>query len=216
MLSGVVLGLILAGAVLGAIYWTSTEVTKHVAFTIEGLDGVIINIASFADYGLKTVPENLDIAYGDSRDNSFVVCVEDTNIDGDLLLTIEAIGTDGVVVSAKMAWMTLYSTATQGDRISVFDDSGVFNVNNYIYQSPTYATVDFSPMRSIAVDGSITIPNADLGKVTYHTVALPDDTNPVFTDCNGLWLQFTFDTSDITDWGSYSYDISITVSLGEV
>lgn len=210
---------VLIPSVFAIVYYTSSAI--HKSITINGIDGAIINVVSFDDYDLRTVPIDFLDGYADVRQDSFLIGIEDTNIAGDVQITISASGVPvDMVVTTKMAYATYfkYETGTYTERkIVLFNEAETdlgFAYRDIQSEPDMWNTPDLSTATDLALDVPYVIPSVHVPSATLDA-SVPTLGAPIYTfdNCNGIWLQFTFDTSAMTNWGSY--DIYVTVTLGE-
>jgi hypothetical protein len=222
--ASIVLSVLLIATALAANFWTSTSVHKTITVsTVSNLDGAIISVESFNNYNTRTVPINFPENHSDVRDNSFLVGINNTNIAGDINITISATGVPpGMVVTAKMGYAAYWTWINGFDypesNIVIFFENetglGAYS-DSYdgITQSTIWQPLNMSayPYASLALDVPYTIPAAHVPAATLDSsVPLQSNTSHTFDKCNGLWLQFQFDTSSVSDG---TYDIYVTVSL---
>lgn len=213
----ILIAALLVTTVSAVTMWTSNPITKTI--NLEGLDGAIISVSAFGNYAAKTEPTDFNTEYTDIRQDSFIVAVQDMNIDGDLTLAIQVAGVpEGVTVSAKMAFLCLYNyDGSASQVIKVFNPSGGAGVTAYekVSDTETWSVVDFSGMSNVPVNSGVaTITNGDIAKTMYQTQSFTTTSPPTVDDCNGVWIQLSFDTSGATVYGSF--ETITTVTLGEV
>lgn len=222
--ASIALTLILVGsAVLAANFWTSTSVHKTITInTAPILDGAIRSVESFSDYGFWTVPTDFPENYDDVRDNSFLVGINNTNVAGDVNITISATGVPpGMVVTAKMGYAAYYYWMNpfdyQESHIDLFFENET-SIGAYVdtYDGVTtdsvWANLNMSNylFPTLTLDTPYTIPAAHVAAATLSPVLEQSSSVSNINYCNGLWLQFQFDTSGVSDG---TYNIGVTVSL---
>lgn len=222
LVSAISLMLILNVSVLAVIYWTSTSVHKTITIsTAPYLGGAIISVESFNDYNTRTVPIDFPENHSDVRDNSFLVGINNTNISDDINITISATGVpQGMVITAKMAYAAYWTYLNGFDytesHVYLFFENETGRGAYYdSYDGLDYTTIwynqNMTEYTTLALDVPYTIPAAHVPAATLNSsVPLQPDAIPSFSKCNGLWLQFQFDTSGVSDG---TYDIDVTVSF---
>ena len=127
-----------------------------------------------------------------------------------------------MVVTAKMGYAAYWNWISgfdyQESHIAIFfenetglgaytDDYDGFNYENIWHP----LNMSAFPYVSFALDAPYTIPATHVPAATLDS-SVPQQSDSFFSfdKCNGLWLQFQFDTSGVSDG---TYDIYVTVSL---
>ena len=208
LLSLVVVG---TGAAI-VLYWTSGPISHEISVTVEGMDGVTIQVvnevgtALIANYQGKVESTELgDYNYGFGSvpsifNNAFILCYEDGNVPLDSGLVVEIV----VDITGDQSELISY-TATASWGMFYYNDVAVENQ----FGLTKKAGLTF-------VDDAITIPAADVSFMTYDDI-LPTvifDASTYDEDANALIVELDWvDSRDISEWGDYVVNISITCSL---
>lgn len=223
LVSAIALVLILSMSALAVVLWTSSSVHKTITVTgTPNLDGAIISVSSFVDYVNRTVPTEFPEGFGDVRDNSFLVGINTTNFIDDINITISATGVpEGMNVSAKMgyaAYWGWFGTWGPEERIYLFfeNETGLMayqttwlNDVDFIMEYQNISMSDY-PFVDLALDVPYTIPAAHVPATFLNSTIPQESPAESFDYCNGLWLQFQFDTTN-TNLGTYEIDVTVTL-----
>jgi len=197
----------IGSTVASAIYlWTSQTVTRTI--TIEGVNAIALDFSAFANYGNRVPVTSLSNSFGDCRDDSFALAIDNLYLSGDLLIKVMVNGVpSGINVTIKMAWLVVYTTIA--DTISLFDDSGVWQRG---YNASGYHSVDWTPYRTIIANGTTLIPQAQIQRLMYEIRTY----SPSIEDANGILLHFEFKQTNTPPqnlWGPHA--LSIVVKIGK-
>ena len=215
ILSGLVLIALIAIPVFAALLWQSGIVER--TLVIEWGDAVLIDNSDVGNYVLKVSPSTIQETEDARSDTMGLVLLNENMGSGDLLLTVDVTGApENTITTVKMAWSCTfrrhYLDEHDAFEVIVFDDGE--NPQEVLVDG-VYQTIDDSTFREIGV--GTTLLNAELPLMLFEDPQgkyFNEITEPGLSDCNGIWILFSWDVSSVVGYGEFS--LGITASLSEI